>query len=177
MKKGDSLWRIAQQYNISIDSLKRKNEIIDPAQLKAGQLLVVPDFDQDQNQGSSFVMPVKGKVVSYFGEVVDNRINKGIKIELTESQKVLSAMAGEVVFAGAINGYGQTVIIEHCDNISTVYSHLTNVEVTQGDFVAQGQSIGDVQSHPQKGSYLLHFEVRKGQTATDPLRYVRHYEQ
>lgn len=176
VKRGDSLWAIAQQYNVSIDTLKRKNSIEDPSQLKAGQLLAVPSLSQDQQEDASFTFPVKGKIIGYFGEVADNRINKGIKIRTEPGAEVFSSLAGEVVFIGFINGYGQTVIVEHCNNISTVYSYLTDIEVEQGDFIAQGQPIGKVQLHPTENIHVFHFEVRKGQKATDPLRYVRSYE-
>lgn len=176
VKKGDSLWGIANQYNVSIDSLKRKNDIFDPSQLKEGQLLVVPDFAKTSQGASSFVIPAKGEVISQFGEVVDNRINKGIKIQSQTQESIFAAMAGEVVFVGFLNGYGETIIVEHCDNISTVYSHLEDISVTQGDFIPQGHTLGKMKLNAQGDSYLLHFEVRNGQKATDPSRYVRHYE-
>ena len=177
VKRGDSLWAIAQQYNVSVDTLKRKNSIEDPSRLNAGQLLAVPSFSDEEQKKSSFRFPVKGKIIGYFGEVIDNRINKGIKIRAEGSAKVFSSLAGEVVFIGFINGYGQTVIVEHCNNISTVYSYLSGIEVEQGDLIAQGQLIGEVQLHPTENIHLLHFEVRKGPKATDPLQYVRYYEQ
>jgi murein DD-endopeptidase MepM/ murein hydrolase activator NlpD len=176
VKKGDSLWRISKQLGIPIATLKDRNQITDPGQLKAGQLLLIPKQDKLAKKESLFLFPVKGKITNYFGEVIQNRINKGLKIKVSKRADVHCAMSGEIVFKGPIQGYGDTVIIEHNNNLSTIYSYLSEIIIQKGDQIDRGQKIGQVAVHPQLNEYLLHFEIRRGHKATDPLKYVRYYE-
>jgi murein DD-endopeptidase MepM/ murein hydrolase activator NlpD len=71
---------------------------------------------------------------------------------------------------------GNFVVIRHWDNLATIYGHLAQIYVTEGDFVRQGQVIGavgktgnanyrDIQPH-------LHFEVRKSGIPQDPIEYL-----
>ena len=84
---------------------------------------------------------------------------------------VHAAADGEVVFAGAdkeavyspwVNFYGNVIVIEHADNLFTLYAHLSAIAVQAGQHVEMGEKIGEVgQSGVATGSHL-HFEVRRG---------------
>ena len=69
-------------------------------------------------------------------------------------------------------GYGYHVMIDHGDNNWTVYAHLSGIAVTEGEWVAQGQTVGYVGSTGNSTGPHLHFEIRINGTAVNPLDYV-----
>lgn len=70
------------------------------------------------------------------------------------------------------NGYGNYVIVSHGNGYSTVYAHLQSVNVSVGDYVAQGQSVGTVGCTGFSTGFHLHFEVRANGVAKNPENYV-----
>lgn len=104
------------------------------------------------------------------------RLHKGIDLAAMLEAPVASARPGRVIQATQNNGMGKYVIIQHADNISTLYGHLSRIYVAKDEFVQQGEVIGTVgktgnASHPDIQPHL-HFEVRYSGTAQDPLEYL-----
>ena len=65
------------------------------------------------------------------------------------------------------------MIVNHGSNLSTVYAHLGTTAVNEGDAVRSGTLLGTVGNTGTSNEYSLHFEVRYGGSAKDPLRYLR----
>jgi murein DD-endopeptidase MepM/ murein hydrolase activator NlpD len=72
-----------------------------------------------------------------------------------------------------MRGYGQVVIIDHGRDYSTVYAHMSSTQVKEGTVVGAGTVIGAVGNTGTTTGYHLHFEVRIGSTAKDPLSYLK----
>lgn len=83
---------------------------------------------------------------------------------------------GVVEFAGVQNGYGNVVMVKHRNNQTTVYAHLSKIQVTRGQTVAQGQRIGAVGSTGWSTGPHLHFEFRVNGVHRDPLTVARQNE-
>jgi len=124
-----------------------------------------------------FPWPVRGQLLTrfgvqrhpQFGTVVYRR---GIDIAARVGDEVRAVEGGVVVKADWFKGYGKLVIIDHKDGMYTLYGHLSQVDVNNGDRVARGQVIGlagDTGSF--KGS-KLYFEVRRNGEAEDPLLWL-----
>jgi murein DD-endopeptidase MepM/ murein hydrolase activator NlpD len=75
-----------------------------------------------------------------------------------------------VVFAGRNGGYGKMVMLEHADGRQTLYAHAERLFVKPGDVVAAGQTIAAVGSTGHSTGPHLHFEIREGQNAVNPLK-------
>jgi murein DD-endopeptidase MepM/ murein hydrolase activator NlpD len=87
---------------------------------------------------------------------------------------VVAAAGGIVIYAGSgIRGYGNLVIIRHPGGLVTVYAHNRRNLVQEGVKVSQGQVIAEVGHSGRASGDHLHFEVRRGETPVDPLKYVR----
>ena len=80
---------------------------------------------------------------------------------------------GVVEFAGWQNGYGNVVQVQHGNERSTVYAHLSRIDVRKGQRVEQGQRIGAVGSTGWSTGPHLHFEFRVGGQHQDPLRIAK----
>ena len=179
VQKGETLWRIAQAYNVSISDIIKGNNIPSGAVIEENQLLLIPGtkpvkevqvLAEEEAESDTFIWPVKGKVVSYFGDWKAAYLNRGIGIEAPEGEPIQASRGGKVVFSDYLNGYGNTVIIHHRDNYFSVYSQNEENLVNVGDDVARGNPIGKV---GRKGkSSLLHFEIRKNANPDNPLYYL-----
>lgn len=119
-----------------------------------------------------FVWPAKGKVLSGFG-AQDQKVNKGIEIAVSKGSAVVAAASGKVIYSGnAIAGYGNLVILEHSDNYFSVYGYNQKNLVKMDDHVGQGEKIALSGLPPNGESARLHFEIRKGKSAVNPILYL-----
>ncbi len=119
-----------------------------------------------------FAWPVQGKVINKFG-TKGQKVYKGIEIEIPEGTRVTAAAPGKVIYSGnAIPGYGNLVIVEHSDSFFSVYGYNQKNLVKMDDFVGQGDEIA-LSGAPSNGqSARLHFEIRKGKSAVNPILYL-----
>jgi lipoprotein NlpD len=109
-----------------------------------------------------FAWPVKGKVTAGFAEPRQ----KGIDIEGRSGDPVIAAAAGRVTYVGSgIPGLGKLIVIKHDQGYITVYAHNKDILVKEQQAVARGQRIAEA-------GEKLHFQIRKGAAAVDPLLYL-----
>jgi murein DD-endopeptidase MepM/ murein hydrolase activator NlpD len=122
---------------------------------------------------SSMRWPVKGKVISEFGAKPNGLKNEGINIAVPEGTGVRAAESGVVAYAGnELKGYGNLVLIRHEGGWVTAYAHAKELFVKRGDTVKRGDVIAKAGQTGSVSSPQLHFEVRKGATAMDPLKFL-----
>jgi lipoprotein NlpD len=115
-----------------------------------------------------FVWPVEGVLTSRFG-TREGRGHDGIDIGAAPGSKVKAAADGDVIFADNHRSYGNLVLIRHSNNLVTVYAHNSKNLVNRGQRVKAGQAIALVGSTGHSTGPHLHFEVRRGVTAENPL--------
>ena len=136
---GDTLYRIANEYGVSVGRLIAANQLSDPRELRVGQVLTIPGAGYRASSigaASSAVLPYSGErasrqfqwpvaqgvVSSGFG-IRNGAMHDGVDIAAPVGTPVLAADSGVVIFSGALHGYGNTVIIRHDDGYATVYAH------------------------------------------------------
>jgi murein DD-endopeptidase MepM/ murein hydrolase activator NlpD len=117
--------------------------------------------------------PVKGKIISEYGAKPNGLKNEGINIAVPEGTGVRAAESGVVAYAGnELKGYGNLVLIRHEGGWVTAYAHAKELFVKRGDIVKRGDVIAKAGQTGSVSSPQLHFEVRKGATAMDPLKFL-----
>jgi septal ring factor EnvC (AmiA/AmiB activator) len=121
--------------------------------------------------------PVDGSIIYRFGRVVNpnnttTRWN-GIGIAASSGTDVKSVSSGEVVLADVMGTYGNTIIIQHGGGDYSVYGSLSNMSVSKGARVTKGQVIGSIGATDPSLPPHLHFEIRHGGPAVDPLDWLR----
>jgi murein DD-endopeptidase MepM/ murein hydrolase activator NlpD len=127
-----------------------------------------------KRSGGKFGWPVQdGRVVSSFGPKEGGLHNEGINISAPRGTSVGAAENGVVVYAdNQLQGYGNLVLVKHEDRWMTAYAHLDKMSVSKGDVVKRGQHIGAVGSTGNVDAPQLHFEVRRGTSALNPVKYL-----
>ena len=142
------------------------------------------DWKPAQADSLRFAWPITGAVSSHFGKQNDTmrlgdgttvktvRYNNGIKIDAPAGTAVSAAESGIVDRCWPVKFYGNTVIINHGNGYMTVYAHLRDSLVKQGQVVKKGEKIAVVGQEEKTGKSCLHFEIRYHNRAKDPLRYL-----
>lgn len=124
---------------------------------------------------ASWQWPANGKVIQQFGPQKNGTTSQGITIAAAEGAPIHAAQGGEVAFVGSnVRDYGNMVILRHSNGTMTSYSHASHITVKKGDTVASGGTIGYVGSTGSAKSPQLHFAVREGDRAVDPLSKLPH---
>ena len=126
---------------------------------------------------SGYVWPTAGTVGSGYGNRLHPilgvyRLHQGIDLGTVHGQPVYAARAGYVITAGPRGGYGNAVVIDHGDGFTTVYAHLSAVTVSGGTLVSALDQVGNLGSTGLSTGPHLHFEIRRGGVAVNPLGYL-----
>ncbi|HVI90301.1 MAG TPA: LysM peptidoglycan-binding domain-containing M23 family metallopeptidase [Dongiaceae bacterium] len=120
-----------------------------------------------------FGWPVQGKIISKYGATADGLRNDGINISAPAGAPVVAAADGVVAYAGnELRGFGNMILIRHADGWVTAYAHNDSLAVKKGDSVKRGQTIARVGQTGNVTAPQLHFEIRKGTSAQDPMKYL-----
>lgn len=120
-----------------------------------------------EEEGIVWMWPADGKIISTFQEGK----SKGIDIAGKPGQKVVAAADGKVLFASAIRGYGNLVIIKHSDSLVSAYAHNQTILVKEGTMVSKGQQIAEM-GNSDSDTVKLHLEIRRQGRPVDPVRYL-----
>jgi murein DD-endopeptidase MepM/ murein hydrolase activator NlpD len=131
------------------------------------------DRPEDTVSTGRFIWPVNGKIISGFGRRTTGLHNDGINIAAEPGAPVKAADGGVVVYDGnELVAYGNLLLVRHPNGFVTAYAHNKKLLVKRGDTVRQGQTIALVGSTGDVDRPQLHFEIRKGERAVDPSRYL-----
>ncbi len=127
-----------------------------------------------------FATPVKSafRFTSGFGPRRDpktggRRLHKGVDFAASNGTPIYATADGVVVHAGWSSGYGRLVKIQHEFGIETRYAHLSRMRVNVGQRVSRGDRIGDMGASGRVTGVHLHYEVRVGGTAVNPMIYIK----
>lgn len=202
VQAGQTLYRIARAYGVTVDAIAETNNIEDPTQLKAGQELwipgakenkPVPEFDAPEPTPPSRPLAPEVRKPARLVEVgkkdgvlawplkgvlyarfgrKGKEPHDGIDLAAPAGTPVKTAAPGTVLFAGDQKGYGLIVIIEHDNGLVTLYAHNRDVRVKTNQRVREGQVVATVGDSGRTSGPHLHFEVRKEGAPVDPLEYL-----
>lgn len=122
--------------------------------------------------------PVEGKVVSFFGwqthpVLRQDVLQEGIGLEAPLGAPVKAAAAGRVKAVTDSARFGKVMVIDHGKDVDSLYGHLSEVLVKEGEAVSPGQVVARVGKTGMTAGPLLYWEVREKGVAVDPLTRVR----
>jgi murein DD-endopeptidase MepM/ murein hydrolase activator NlpD len=200
VRPGETLYRISRQHDVDVYALASSNGLSQPYQLIVGQTLSIPHEDIGALAESElpptaaaapinrpvkalpkpppasrggFLWPVRGELLSRFGPKTSGLHNDGINIAASRGTAIKASQSGVVVYAGnQLQGFGNMLLLKHASGWITAYAHADALLVERGDKVDRGQTIASVGSTGGVNESQLHFEIRKGKNAVDPMRYL-----
>lgn len=116
--------------------------------------------------------PVEGPISSPFGirwRGVLPEVHRGVDIRVPPGTPVRSMAPGRVRFAGEMRGFGRVVWVDHGEAVTTVYAHLSEIRVRQGEALSDRAVVGLSGASGNAESPLLHFEIRRWGREVDPV--------
>ncbi len=126
------------------------------------------------NIGLTLIRPISGVITSRFG--VRSSLRKsshtGLDIAASTGTPIAAAASGTVTFSGRKGSYGNMIVITHSNGVQTYYGHCSQLYVSAGTQVSQGQTIASVGSTGNSTGPHLHLEVRVNGVAYNPQNYV-----
>ena len=125
----------------------------------------------------TLLWPTDGQVVSYFGRQKHPTFNtyiqrKGIEIRAAEGSNIRSVLAGQVVYADWLKGYGLVIIMDHANGVFSLYAHASKILTSVGARIEAGEAIGETGDTGMTGENTLYFELREGAEPVDPLVWL-----
>jgi len=183
VREGQTLWRIAKTYRVTLEEIKEANDIDDVVHIAKGTWIRIPGADKvlyvqgsvDQSVSDptkiGFIWPVRGDVVRSFGKL-KNDFSFGIDIQASEDDDVVASLGGVVVIAGVIRGYGDTIIIEHEGNFCSLYSKNIKSLVKEGQAVKKNTVIAKLDSGRDSSGDAMHYELFYKGKPVNPLYYL-----
>ena len=100
-------------------------------------------------------------------------MHRGIDLAARSRAPIYATADGVVTRAGWNGGYGRVVYIKHPFGIETRYAHLARIRVKKGQSVSRGQKIGDMGNSGRSTGTHLHYEVRVGGKAVNPMIFIK----
>jgi septal ring factor EnvC (AmiA/AmiB activator) len=140
-----------------------------------GELPLLGDFGKNKGR---LAWPVTGKVARPFGKQTNPRFgtstfNSGIDISAAFGTPIRAVAKGRVEYVNWLEGYGKCAIINQGGGYYTLYAHASEILVSVGTDVDPGDLIGRVGDTGSTMGTALHFEIRRGKEALDPLDWLR----
>lgn len=183
VRSGETLWSISKQYGVDINTIAKVNNLENArSDIKRGQRLLIPGSATTRQAYTApktsfahqaFVWPVRGTIISPYGDKLDRTKNKGMDISAPEGTPVRASKAGKVVFCDEwLKGFGKTVILDHGDSFQTVYAYNSFILVNVGDVVEQNMVIAKVGRGGRAKMSSLHFEIRRDGEPQNPFYYL-----
>jgi len=174
VENGDTISRLSKKYHVPQEIIADVNNIKDDAFIET-EYLFIPNPFMPNDAGfltERFMYPVQGgSITRSFGwqEEGDTRVfHPGIDIRLEADTAVRASMSGDVIEAGISKLHGKYVILRHdVRGYLTLYSHLSEVSIKEGDFVRQGKIIGEINTENGNEPHLI-FGIFREYNALNP---------
>ena len=174
----DTIFQYSTKYKVAPDFIMEVNNLR-TNELSPGMKIFLPDvkfsnMERAYALGEAFNKPARGRLTSRYGYRRDpfsrkRSFHRGIDIANRVGARVYAAQEGRVIYAGPRYGYGNVVILKHRFGYKTLYGHLNEIVVKEGQRVRSGQIIGTVGNSGRSTGPHVHFEVWHKNRTIDPL--------
>ncbi len=153
------------------------NGIEDPTAIPAGSPIFIPGADRllsyPAPSRARLTWPLRGAITSRYGVPRGRRSHHaGLDIDGDKGDKIHAAAGGRVLEAGRSGRYGKYVLIDHGNDLQTLYAHASRLLVKRGERVDAGEPIALVGRTGNAQGTHLHFELRRAGQPIDPMPYL-----
>lgn len=158
----------------TIDGVEQEPQVEETKVLKEVQQRIIKIGTQpvpESTPKNYLVLPAEGMVTSPYGPR-SSGFHTGIDIAASEGSPVVAANGGKVIFAGWKGGYGNCVILDHGNGVTTLYAHNQELLVEEGMEVVQGQQLAKMGKTGNATGSHCHFELLINGEDVDPTAYL-----
>lgn len=136
-----------------------------------------PTPSENTNVSSGYIRPVSGRLTSPYGYRIHpifgtKKMHTGVDFASPSGTGIKATRGGKVILQKYYSGYGNCIIIDHGNGISSLYAHMSGYNVSYGDTVSQGEIIGFIGSTGNSTGPHLHFEIRVNGDHRNPMNYI-----
>lgn len=170
---GQAIQHAANGYAARQAELKRQQEAAAAEAARVAAEKAARQAAEEAARRPKVAKPAEGSFTSGFGARWGTT-HYGVDIANSIGTPILSAMDGVVIEAGPASGFGLWVRVQHGDGTVTIYGHVNEILVGEGQRVAAGQQIATMGNRGQSTGPHLHFEVwLNGSQKIDPVGWLR----
>ncbi len=174
VKKHETLWRIAYNHRIPAKVLIDLNNINDVSGVRSGQVIKIPS-NAIETKTKETMTPIYGNIRLQRpvpGVLAQANSKNGININCREGEWVHAVMDGLVEYTGELVGYKNVVIVNHGNDLYSIYASLGSVKVEKGNQIKAGQVLGNVEKLAHYDYAFLYFELVAGGKYLNPIKYL-----
>jgi murein DD-endopeptidase MepM/ murein hydrolase activator NlpD len=158
---------------VKINSEKRRanNKVLAELRFKTADkfLWSQPFARQSHSQAEANFADVRNYM--YEGKKIDQQVHLGYDLAVTEHVGVEASNDGRVVYAAPLGIYGNCIVVDHGYGLQTIYGHLSQINVHEGDMVRRGQVMGTSGQTGMAGGDHIHFAMQLDGVQIDPKEW------
>jgi murein DD-endopeptidase MepM/ murein hydrolase activator NlpD len=165
---GDPVTRFVR---INNEMRRANNKVLSDLQFKTADkfLWSQPFARQSHSQAEATFADVRNYI--YQGKKIDQQVHLGYDLAVTERIGVEASNDGRVVYAAPLGIYGNCIVVDHGYGLQTIYGHLSQINVHEGDMVKRGQVMGTSGQTGMAGGDHIHFAMQLDGVQIDPKEW------
>ena len=162
---------VARFVKINNEMRKANNKTLSDLRLKTADkfLWSQPFARQSHSQAEATFADLRNYI--YKGKKIDQQVHLGYDLAATQHVGVQASNDGRVVYAAPLGIYGNCIVVDHGYGLQTIYGHLSQIQVREGDMVKQGQSMGTSGQTGMAGGDHIHFAMQLDGVQIDPKEW------
>jgi hypothetical protein len=162
---------VARFVKINSEMRRANNQTLSDLRLKTANsfLWSKPFIRQAHSQAEASFADVRNYI--YQGKKIDQQVHLGYDLAVTQHVGVQASNDGKVVYAAPLGIYGNCIVVDHGYGLQTIYGHLSQIDVHEGDIVKQGQVMGRSGQTGMAGGDHIHFAMQLDGVQIDPKEW------
>lgn len=162
---------VSRFVKINSEMRRANNKILSDLRLKTADrfLWSQPFIRQSHSQAEASFADTRNYI--YKGNKIDQQVHLGYDLAVTQHVGVEASNDGRVVYAAPLGIYGNCIVVDHGYGLQTIYGHLSQIGVHEGDMVKRGQVMGTSGQTGMAGGDHIHFAMQLDGVQIDPKEW------
>ncbi len=162
---------VARFIKINNEMRRANNKTLADLRLKTADrfLWSKPFIRQSHSQSEASFADARNYI--YKGKKIDQQVHLGYDLAVTQHVGVEASNDGRIVYAAPLGIYGNCIVVDHGYGLQTIYGHLSQINVHEGDMVKQGQVMGLSGMTGMAGGDHIHFSMQLDGVQIDPKEW------
>lgn len=165
---GDAVSRFVK---INNEMRRANNKTLSDLRLKTADSFLWSQPFQRQSRSQTEASFADTRNYIYNGKKIDQQVHLGYDLAATQHVGVEASNDGRVVYAAPLGIYGNCVVVDHGYGLQTIYGHLSQISVHEGDMVKRGQVMGTSGQTGMAGGDHIHFSMQLDGVQIDPKEW------